>query len=282
MKVAITKNLIYKGSNSRSSLLDVYIPEKDGHIPLLIFIHGFKGFKDWGAWSVILEQLAHAGFAVVSFNMTHNGGTIKNPVDFPDLDAFAENTYSKELVDLDAVINWIIDKKQTYFQKVNLDDIRLIGHSRGGGIALIYAAKHEIIKQVITWAAVDSFENRLPNKKQLALWKKNRVDYIENKRTKQQMPMNYSFVEDLLANKEYLSIEKAVCQLKIPQLIIHGTIDDAVKPEAARQLKKWNPNAELVFIQDANHVFNCSHPFDHKQLSVEAEKLIQETILFLV
>ena len=42
------KNLWFVGANSRKSVLDLYIPKNGENNPLLIFLHGFKGFKDWG------------------------------------------------------------------------------------------------------------------------------------------------------------------------------------------------------------------------------------------
>ena len=59
--------------------------------PLVIFSHGYKGFKDWGCWNLVAEAFKNSGFAFVKFNFSHNGGTIKQPLDFPDLDAFDEN-----------------------------------------------------------------------------------------------------------------------------------------------------------------------------------------------
>ena len=56
--------------------------------PLIIFCHGYKGFKDWGAWNLMAEAFAKIGFCFIKFNFSHNGGTIEQPIDFPDLEAF--------------------------------------------------------------------------------------------------------------------------------------------------------------------------------------------------
>ena len=34
-------------------------------------------------------------------------GTVQQPIDFPDLEAFGHNNYTKELDDLDQVLNWV-------------------------------------------------------------------------------------------------------------------------------------------------------------------------------
>ena len=46
------RNAIYIGSNKRASLFDLEIPE-DYNGNLIVFIHGYMGFKDWGAWNIL-------------------------------------------------------------------------------------------------------------------------------------------------------------------------------------------------------------------------------------
>ncbi|WP_317192062.1 hypothetical protein [Snuella sedimenti] len=53
------------------------------------------------------KTFANAGFLFIKFNFSHNGGTIEQPIDSPDLEAFALNNYTKELNDLDTVISWV-------------------------------------------------------------------------------------------------------------------------------------------------------------------------------
>ena len=74
------------------------------------------------------------------------GGTLEDPIDFPDLNAFANNTYSKEMDDLQSVINWLI-KSSDYSADFNLNNIYLLGHSRGGGIVTLTAAQDDRIKK---------------------------------------------------------------------------------------------------------------------------------------
>ena len=95
------------------------------------------------------EQFALEGFHFIKFNFSHNGGTMDTPIDFPDLEAFGQNNYSKELEDLKDVVDW----SQTYFlnnNNANVNDIYLIGHSRGGGIVSIFAEEDSRIKKVVT------------------------------------------------------------------------------------------------------------------------------------
>ena len=50
------------------------------------------------------KEFAKDGFCFIKFNFSHNGGTVEQPIDFPDLEAFGNNNYTKELDDLESVI----------------------------------------------------------------------------------------------------------------------------------------------------------------------------------
>ena len=59
------KNIILK--SSREFLADAIFPNSDKKLPLIIFVHGYKGYKDWGAWELMGEKFANAGFYFVKF-----------------------------------------------------------------------------------------------------------------------------------------------------------------------------------------------------------------------
>lgn len=160
-----------------------------------------KCYKDWGAWNLMAEKFAKNGFYFVKFNFSHNGTTLDKPTAFEDLESFGQNNYSKELSDLEFVIN--------YFSNDNsrCRKISLIGHSRGGGIAIIEALENSKIKNLSLWQ-VQILLDRFPADEKLEDWKKNGVYYNYNSRTKQQMPHDIQFLEDYLANKERFSVEK--------------------------------------------------------------------------
>ena len=274
------KNIKTDGKHNKPILIDVFYKETNQPKPIIIFCHGYKGFKDWGAWNLMAAVFANAGFFFIKFNFSHNGGTVEEPIDFPDLDAFGNNNYTKELDDLTSVINWI-STHSDFKNEVKLDDISLIGHSRGGGIVLLKANEDARIKKVITLAGVCDFEKRTATIGDLQQWKKKGVKYVLNGRTKQNMPHYYQFYEDFMLNKERLDIKKATENLKIPQLIIHGNKDTSVLIDEAENLKKWNSESEFKIIDNANHVFNTSHPWKENYLSEELETTIKNCVAFL-
>ncbi|WP_379964943.1 alpha/beta hydrolase family protein [Epilithonimonas sp. UC225_85] len=146
-----------------------------------------KGYKDWGAWELMGEKFANAGFYFVKFNFSHNGTTVEDPNNFEDLEAFGQNNYSKELDGLEVVIDHFKSQKE-----VDPDNIILLGHSRGGGISIIKASENKNIKKLITLASVSTLD-RFPKDKSFENWKKDGVYFVENARTKQKMPHYFQF-----------------------------------------------------------------------------------------
>jgi esterase/lipase len=227
------------------------------------------------------ESIASAGFCFIKFNFSHNGGTMENPIDFPDLEAFGNNNYTTELEDLNDVIDWV----ESYFHnnlQVNTNQICLIGHSRGGGIALLKASEDKRITKLVTLASVSDFGRRTATISDLKEWKEERVKYVLNGRTKQQMPHYYQFYENFKANEERLHIESAIKRIEIPMLIIHGDADTSVSINEAKELHQWNQSSQLEIIEGADHVFNTNHPWEKSKLSSELKSVVKSAINFMI
>ena len=103
----ISKNIILAGASSKPVALDIFYTEAETAKPVVIYAHGFNGFKDWGNADIFAAQFAAAGYVFVKFNFSHNGTTPEQPQDFVDLEAFGNNNYTKQLYDVNAVVNWV-------------------------------------------------------------------------------------------------------------------------------------------------------------------------------
>lgn len=277
----ILKNEVLERTDKKPIVWDVFYNQNGQKKPLVIFCHGYKGFKDWGAWNLVAEQFLNANMVFVKFNFSHNGGTVENPIDFPDLEAFAENNYSKELDDLDSMLTYLLSDESVIKDEIDRPNISVIGHSRGGGIAIIKASEDKRITKLITWASVCDFGRRTATTGSLEQWKQDGVKYVLNGRTKQQMPHNYQFYEDFDANQNRLNIEKAIKKLTIPVLIIHGENDPSVLFDEAQTLHDWNTKTTLYPITNANHVFNSKHPWDANQLPKALNHVVAKSISFI-
>lgn len=234
----------------------------DDLMPLVIFVHGFKGFKDWGCFPYMLDKIAAEGNFVVSFNFSYNGvGEDGDELtEFTRLDRFAENTFTRELEDLGSIIDYLEMHREKYIYDLN--NIILIGHSRGGGIAILKTSQDKRIKKLITLASVSTFDRYSDRLKDD--WRKKGYWEVQNSRTGQMMRMNLSLLEDFENNPDTLDIEKAAEKINIPWLIIHGTEDISVDYSSAETLHTINKNAnsELKLLENTGHTFGAVHPFE--------------------
>lgn len=277
----INKNLVLRRKNNKPIVWDAFFNNDKNKKPLVIFCHGYKGFKDWGAWDLAAKTFMKANLFFVKFNFSHNGGTVEQPIDFPDLEAFAENNYSKELEDLDAMISFLTSDENEFLNQIDTTAISVIGHSRGGGISILKTKEDLRIKKLITWASVSSFGKRTSTTGDLEQWEKDGVKYVLNGRTKQKMPHNFQFYLDFKANEQRLNIENAEKSINVPHLIIHAKEDPSVLYQEALNLHQWNPKSELFTIENSNHVFNAKHPWTESEMPSNLEKVVNKTIDFI-
>jgi pimeloyl-ACP methyl ester carboxylesterase len=267
-------NFSLSGSDGKLIIGDITFDEKNPNTPIILFVHGFKGFKDWGAHNLVARYFASNGYRYIKFNLSHSGVPVNDPKDVTDMDAFACNTISKELFDLNAILDFI-EKAYGKDTKVNL-----IGHSRGGGLSIIEAANDLRINKLITWSAISDFAS-LWKKEQEAEWKKNGKIFVTNARTKEQMPLNVTLLEDLEENAAALNILDAAKRVNIPWLIIHGDDDVNVPFETAQTLAEANPNSRLVKIEGANHVYGATQPYTNETLPPLLFKVCEKVLIFL-
>ena len=278
----ITKNIILSGTGEMPIVLDIFFKNDREQRPVVIYAHGFNGFKDWGNFDLIAKRIAEQDHVLVKFNFSHNGTTPEEPSAFTNLEAFGNNNYSKQLNDLGLIIDWVSNPLNPYHDAIDSDQIFLIGHSMGGGISILQAANDKRVKKLITWAGVSECKTPWgswpPEKMQQ--WKETGVQYYTNSRTNQQMPMYYQLYEDYIQNQERFDIKTAIKSLDIPILICHGQSDSAVPVEKAFELQRWQPSAQL-FIVESDHVFGRGHPWTSNDLPPAMESVVDASLQFL-
>jgi len=264
-----------KNSHGDSLNTDLRFPEEGTKLPLVIFCHGFKGFKDWGCFPYMLDKITSENFFTVAFNFSYNGtGDSENEQsDFTRLDLFAKNTFSRELDDLRSVIDFLFENKDDYNYDVN--NVTLIGHSRGGGIAILKTAEDARVKKLIVLSSVNNFNRYsdvLKNK-----WKEAGYFEVMNSRTNQMMRMNYSLIEDLEKNSERLDIQNAITKIQAPVLLVHGTQDITVDYSNAEDLyarrieaqPELKGKTEIILIEKTGHTFGAVHPYEGTTVALE-------------
>ena len=261
------------GADGKVIFGDYTFNKTSSQLPTIVFVHGFKGFKDWGAHNIVARKFAENNYRYLKFNLSHSGVTKDKPNDVTDLDSFAANTVSKELYDLQKVVDFSIAQ----FPDA---PITLIGHSRGGGLAILQTSRDKRIANLVTWSAISDFSS-LWKKEQEEEWLKSGKIYVENARTKEKMPLDKSLLEDFRKHQAEYSILSAAEKIDVPWLILHGDNDVNVDFSMAQTLAQKQLNAQISKIEGANHVYGASHPYTADQLPDQLQQVVVKTLAFL-
>jgi pimeloyl-ACP methyl ester carboxylesterase len=235
---------------------EVRVPEGPPPTSAVVVVHGFKGFKDWGFFPHLCQRLAVAGHSVVSFNFSRNG-IGSDPLEFTELDSFGTNTLSIELDEVRLIIDEVFEGGLTPRAPKR---VGLLGHSRGGGQAILAAAEESRVDALVTWSAVSHFDRWSDETKEE--WREFGRLWAMNARTGQQMPLDLSLLEDYEKNSARLDITSAAGRIESPWLILHGREDETVPPDEARVLAKEAVHARMALVDDAGHTFQARHPFE--------------------
>ncbi len=227
--------------------------------PVVIICHGFKGFKDWGMFPRAAGYLAQQGYVVITFNFSGNG-IGEDMESFTELEAFGHNTYGQEQDDLAFLIGKVKQGGVPFSDHMDESKIALIGHSKGGGAAIMYASSHpEEINALVTWngiANVDIFGQEV--REQI---KENGVGYVENARTKQKMPIYPIVIEEIDSHKDEYDLPARVALLKQPILLVQARNDMERIVTGASKLIEQAKQGRLIWIEEAGHTFNTTHPY---------------------
>lgn len=260
---------------------DLYVPsgKPELSVPVVLFLHGFKGFKDWGPFPAACEALSEAGFGVLAMNFSHNG-VGEDPLSFDRLDLFEKETLSRDLADVGRVIRALREGDMAS-DKANLDTgrIGLLGHSRGGHTAIAAAAEFDEVSCLVTWSAVADYNARWTDE-MIRDWEEKGVTEIKNGRTGQMMPVGSVVYHDARENADRLMAVERVKELHIPALFIHARDDDSVPPGEAEKLKRNCPSqeAEMRLVAGTGHTFGGSHPFEGDDFPEPFGRVLGETI----
>ena len=221
--------------------------------PLVIICHGFTAHKDWGPFPFLGRRFAEKGFASVVFNFSHNG----IGENFGKLDAvekFSRNTIGKELNDLRAVID-AVESGEVGAGEIDGTRVGVVGHSRGGGVAILHASLDPRVKAVAAWSTVATFHRYTDHQKEL--WERQGFLPVTIRSIRTKLRYGIEVLRDLEANKASYDLITAVRRLTVPLLLVHGEADVTVKPAEAQALYDASEKSrtELVIVKQAGHMF---------------------------
>lgn len=256
----MTETISFTTSRGHELAMTLYGSDLAADSPCVVYLHGFKGFKDWGFVPFLGETMVANGFRLLAMNFSHNG-IGPNPLEFTEEKKFRDNTFSLELEEAVEVVKAYVGGKLWKIE--GTPKMGLLGHSRGGGIALLAGSQLPELSGVATWAAVSTFR-RYPEPV-IEKWRKEGQLEVRNARTGQILHMGWQIHEDLLEHIDgKLSIEQSARNIGKPLLVVHGAQDPVVLPVDADNIASWA--GEWVegpyFVLGAAHTFGAKHPFE--------------------
>ncbi len=273
-----------QGSKGQEITWSLSLPRREGPHPLVIMVHGFKGFKDWGFFPLLAERFANAGIAALRINTSHNGVGLDDDQDkFTRLELFAQNRTSYEVADVQTMIQLVRSGAIAPFQDIDTQRLGLWGHSRGGAAVLLAAAHSQDIQAVVTWCSVATVAFPDPANEAFQEYK---VWEFKNGRTGQDMWLNIEAYEDVTPLPPALDLKARMKEISAQTLLIHGKSDSSVPLQSVFDLSEASAGkAEIYLVDEADHVMNCRHPFDGPTPAFESatlRTLIHLTTIFHV
>ncbi|MFC7370282.1 alpha/beta hydrolase [Fictibacillus iocasae] len=242
----IAKCIHWRGLKLRASLHfpAAYNTHPKGIFPLIIICHGFTSSRI-GVDRLFVKsavQLEREGNIVVRFDYAGCGESEGQ---------YGENSFDDLIEQTQTVITF-----GTELPGVDRNQVTLIGHSLGGAVAAITAAKDHRVKNLVLWSAVGR-----PYDDISAIVGPAECDEIEKSRCIDHLgyTLTPKFLESL---KRFNPIEK-IARFNGHALIIHGTGDKVITSEYAKHyVYSLKEKAEKTLIQGACHTFSTGPHFD--------------------
>jgi len=201
----------------------------------LIICHGFTGSKEGDHKAIQMAEF-FGRFKINSFLFDFSGNGQSEG-------QFSEITLTRHIKDLEGAVNWC--------QNNGFDKIVTLGRSFGGTTALCHAAQDDRILGTCSWAAPFSVFDIFNTKAKLL---SNNDQTISLAGEKGNVCLNRTFIDDL---RQYNLFHLAPKIAPKPVLIVHGSADETVPPQEAKELfdAALEPK-RLQYIDKANHTFS--------------------------
>jgi alpha-beta hydrolase superfamily lysophospholipase len=190
--------------------------------------HGVTGNKDRPHLVALAEGLAVAGINALRFSFTGNGESEG---------AFGDCTISKEVGDLNAVINAVAEEGGILYYA---------GHSMGGAVGVLTVTQDDRIRGLVSLAGMVDCkkfaDTEFGEEKSGFMWEE------------EDCPLSDAYMQDMAAIGTI--VEKG-SEIRIPWLLVHGTEDDVVLIQDSNDIhEEANEPKQLHIIGGADHSFN--------------------------
>jgi dienelactone hydrolase len=250
---------------------DLRLPPGPGPHPVVLVLHGFKGFRRWGFFPWIGESLARLGFATVTPDISHNGTDAAGDA-YPRRDLFLRSSWATHQEDLRRLVAAVRGGALPGAASLDPARLALLGHSLGGALAVLHAAEDPAVRAVVALAPVAGPDRFAPAQK--ARWRETGRLPIVNTRTGEVLELGVGFLDDAERRAAALDARRAATALPCPLLVVHGDEDTSVPAAEGRSLVEAaiaaGRPARLRLLRGTQHTFDAVHPFAGPTPALEA------------
>jgi pimeloyl-ACP methyl ester carboxylesterase len=252
MKTEKTKILSSKGNLAAV----IHYPEKKTE-KLAILCPGYLDSKDYRHLVGLAETLNKEGYTIVRFDSTGVWESDGNISDY---------TTTQYLEDIKNVLDYML-------HQANYKHILIGGHSRGGQVAILYAARDPRISLVLAIMPSSKLTTKMGQR--YKDWQKTGIsisyrDLPNNKEQKREFRVPYSHAVD----KDKYDVVEDVKKVKVPIIFIAGELDDQCPPELVKEIfDNANEPKKFIIIPRIGHDYR----FNDNEI-----KLVNKEILRLI
>nr|VDC85976.1 unnamed protein product [Brassica oleracea] len=217
----------------------VGVLQDTGSTETVVICHGFQSSKDRIPMRTIANVFESAKITTFRFDFAGNGES---------QGSFQYGNYRREAEDLRSVLQHLRGENRVISA--------IIGHSKGGNVVLLYAAKYKDVEIVVNISGrfflERGIEGRL-GKDYLKRIKENGFIDVRNRKGKFEYRVTEESLKDRLTTNTHeacLSIHEN-CRV----LTVHGSDDRIVSVTEASEFAKYIKNHKLCLIEGADHEF---------------------------
>jgi pimeloyl-ACP methyl ester carboxylesterase len=277
----VTTSEVLRTPGGEPIACDVRFDPSGGRVPVIVICHSFMAFKDWGFFPHVATVLAERGFTTVAFNFSRNG--VRPGSDrIDDFDAFAANSFTREIADLGLVVGAV---REGRLEGGHCDEGRivLLGHSRGGGIAISCASRDPDIAALVTWSSIATFDRWTPHQK--AGWREGGYLPLSGQAGVSPLRLGMEVLREIdselpgrtgQAGEAVRGMPAGIDPvvrapyISVPWLILHGKADVTVPEREAEFLARSSGSKDttLLLLDSVGHLYNARTPEEDHYVTI--------------
>ncbi len=230
--------------------------ERRGRGTPLVLIHGYP--LDHSIWAEVTELLEN------DFDLI-----------LPDVRGFGESTTVAEPY----TMTNLAEDMAALLDALGLEQAAFAGHSMGGYVALAFAkafpSRINGLALVASQAAGDAPERKEGRYKTAAEVSQKGVQMVADAMTDKLSPKQSvrDFIRPLIGKQSVAGVTGALkamaeredlssflASFTHPLVLVHGTADELISPDRAREIKAWEPSAHLVELTGVGHMPMMEQP----------------------